>query len=61
LEEGGFGAQLKLANKHGARFAVLFGEDELKAGKVVLKDLASGEQTTPAVGELVATIRGKLS
>lgn len=44
LSEGGFGAQLKLASRHGARFAVLFGEQELADGKVALKDLRSGEQ-----------------
>lgn len=44
LEEGGFGAQLKLASKHGAAFAVLFGETELAEGKAVVKDLRAGEQ-----------------
>lgn len=44
LEAGGFGTQLKLASKHGARFAVLFGEAELAQGQILLKDLKSGEQ-----------------
>ena len=44
LEAGGFGAQLKLATRHGARFAVLFGEEELKRGEALLKDLRKGEQ-----------------
>jgi histidyl-tRNA synthetase len=53
LEVGGFGAQLKLAAKHGARFAVLLGESEMAEGKVVLKDLASGKQETLAEDEVV--------
>jgi histidyl-tRNA synthetase len=50
LEAGGFGVQLKQATKHGARFAVLFGDSELAEGKVLLKDLLSGEQVTVAIG-----------
>ncbi len=45
LAPGGFGAQLKLAVKHGARFAVLFGDSELAEGKVVLKNLVKNAQT----------------
>jgi histidyl-tRNA synthetase len=41
----GFGAQLKQASKLGARYAVLFGDKELAAGQVLVKDLAKGEQT----------------
>jgi histidyl-tRNA synthetase len=58
LEVGGFGAQLKLAAKHGARFAVLFGDEELNEGKVLVKDLKSGEQASVdmrAVGMHVRT------
>ncbi len=44
LEIGGFGAQLKLATKHGARFVVLLGEAELARGMLLVKDLARGEQ-----------------
>ncbi len=45
LEPGGFGAQLKQATKHGARFAVLLGEAELERGAVLVKNLATGVQT----------------
>ena len=38
------GAQLKQADKLGARVAVLLGEDELAAGQVTLKDLSTGTQ-----------------
>jgi histidyl-tRNA synthetase len=40
----GFGSQLKLAVRHGARFAVLLGDDEVRAGTVTFKDLLKGEQ-----------------
>lgn len=46
LEVGGFGSQLKLASKQGARFAILFGESEYAEGKAILKDLIQGTQAT---------------
>jgi len=45
LDVGGFGAQLKLADKHRARFGVLLGESELARGCVVVKELKTGVQT----------------
>lgn len=51
LEVGGFGAQLKLATKHGARYVVLLGETELAEGKVLVKDLAKGEQVAYSIVE----------
>lgn len=56
LEIGGFGAQLKQATKHGARWAVLFGETELVTGQVIVKNLTRGEQTTVAMGEVAGVI-----
>jgi histidyl-tRNA synthetase len=56
LSEGGFGAQLKLANKHEAKVALLFGESELKEGKVVLKFLKTGEQFTIPKAEVVKKV-----
>jgi histidyl-tRNA synthetase len=56
LQAGGFGAQLKIANKHEARIAVLFGEDELSRGELVVKELRSGEQHTLKVDEAVSRI-----
>jgi histidyl-tRNA synthetase len=57
LSADGFGAQLKLATKHGARFAVLLGETELAQGKLILKDLLKGEQTLHSLKELGSAIR----
>jgi len=53
LEVGGFGVQLKQAVKHAARFAVLFGDAELAAGKVIVKDLEKNAQTEAAFSDVV--------
>ena len=37
-------AQLREANKSGARFALILGDEEIKKGTVVFKDLEKGEQ-----------------
>lgn len=60
LEVGGFGQQLKLASKLGARFAILLGESEWARGKVLLKDLRVGEQEEVAPTELERVVRAKL-
>jgi histidyl-tRNA synthetase len=44
LSADGFGVQLKLATKHQARFVVLFGDEELAKGQLIVKDLTKGEQ-----------------
>ena len=61
LSVDGFGAQLKLASKHGARFAVLFGDSEFKEGKALLKDLASGEQTAHELARLADEVRARIA
>ncbi len=46
-------AQMKLANRSGARFAVIIGDDELVAGTVVVKPMrGEGEQIAVARSEL---------
>ncbi len=60
LDAGGFGAHLKLATKHGARYAVLLGESELAEGKVVVKDLSKGEQKVIPITEVAAHIRAEI-
>ena len=44
LSEGKLKRGMELANKLGARFALIVGEDELAAGKFALKDMSTGEQ-----------------
>ncbi len=50
--KGRVGQRLKRATQQNARFAVMLGEDELAAGKVVLRDLDAGEQRDVARSSL---------
>lgn len=43
LMDRSFKAQLKYANKTGARYMILLGEDELKANKANIKNMTTGE------------------
>ncbi|MDC9612402.1 histidine--tRNA ligase [Xenorhabdus khoisanae] len=43
---GNFKKQLTRAGKHGAKVALILGEDEIQAGNVTIKDLRNGEQET---------------
>ncbi|MCI8597728.1 MAG: histidine--tRNA ligase, partial [Lachnospiraceae bacterium] len=45
-------AQMKYANKIGAKKVVIIGDDELEKGLVKVKDMATGEQTEVALAEL---------
>ncbi|MFP5332797.1 MAG: histidine--tRNA ligase [Acidimicrobiia bacterium] len=45
-EPGKLGKQLKHADRVGARFAVIAGEDERAGSQVTIKDLTTGEQST---------------
>lgn len=53
---GKVGQRLKRAAAQHARFAVLLGEDELAADRVVLRDLDRGEQETVARSALAARL-----
>nr|WP_306310563.1 histidine--tRNA ligase [Xenorhabdus aichiensis] len=43
---GNFKKQLGRADKHGAKVALILGEDEIRAGNITVKDLRNGEQET---------------
>ena len=45
---GSFKSQMKKADKSGARFALIWGEDEVAAGTVTLKALRSEDEQQPA-------------
>ena len=60
LAADGFGNQLKLATKHGARFVVLLGDAELKEGKVLVKDLTHGQQETLLIADVASHIQKKM-
>ena len=48
--------QMAYANALGVRYVVIVGGDELASGKVMLKDMESGEQKLLSPSELVSTI-----
>lgn len=48
--------QLKYADRKKLSFVIIIGEDEVANGKVVLKNLVSGEQTTVTLDEAVTII-----
>jgi histidyl-tRNA synthetase len=50
------GAQLKRADRAGARFALFVGKDELAAGRYGLKDLRSGVQQVLDEAEIIARV-----
>jgi histidyl-tRNA synthetase len=56
-EKESFKAQLKAADNLKARFAVIIGEDEVKAGSVTIKDLGSGEQKQISKDNVVSYIK----
>lgn len=45
-------AQMKYADKIGAKYTVVIGDDEIKNGKVNLKNMATGEQTEVEISDL---------
>jgi len=56
LAERPMGAQLKRADKAGARFAIFIGRDEVSSGRYGLKDLQSGEQMALDEATIVARL-----
>jgi histidyl-tRNA synthetase len=53
-------AQMKVADRSGARFAVLIGSDELEAGEATVRDLATGDQERIPRDGLVAALRSRI-
>ena len=52
-------AQMKYANKLGAKYSVILGDSEIESGKAELKEMESGEKTEVALSELVALLKEK--
>jgi histidyl-tRNA synthetase len=52
--EGKLKRSLELANKMGARFALIIGENEMAAGQYALKNMQSGEQETVNRDQIMA-------
>jgi len=56
-ESGDMGKQLKYASDRGIRYALIYGADEAKEGKVVVKDLSTGEQKKIISGSVLDYFR----
>jgi histidyl-tRNA synthetase len=62
LGGGSFKRQFKRADKSGAAWALVYGEDEVSASQVTLKPLRTdAEQQTIADGELATFLAGYLA
>jgi histidyl-tRNA synthetase len=55
LGGGSFKSQMKKADASGARYALIIGEDELKAGKVTVKPLRTAQPQYQVAGKDLAT------
>ena len=51
LVERGLKPQMKYADKIGAKFVVVLGDNEIESGKAKLKNMATGEQTDISIGD----------
>jgi len=58
--EKSFKAQMRDANRQGARLALILGEEEVEENKVTVKDLESGNQDSIAAEEIVAYVAGRI-
>jgi len=54
-------AQMKDANRLGARHAIILGDDELAASAVTVRDMKTGEQERVALSQAADSIRQKLA
>ena len=50
-------AQMKYANKIGAKYVVIIGEDELSSGKVNVKNMADGSQVECVISDIASVIK----
>ncbi len=53
-------AQMKQADKAGARFALILGEDEIKENAVMLKDMEKSEQQKVSLDEVIDQIQNSI-
>jgi histidyl-tRNA synthetase len=56
----GLKAQMKQADRLGARLAIIIGPDELARGQVTLRDLAASEQSEVTLAEVIPRVQGLL-
>ena len=60
FEEAKLGNMFKRAERKGAQFAIIIGEDEVKKQEVVIKNLATTEQSSVPVSKLIETINKEM-
>lgn len=58
---GSFKSQMKKADRSGAGFALILGENEAEAGQITVKDMSDGEQQTLSLSAAAQWLGGKLS
>lgn len=51
-------SQMKLADKLGAEYVVILGDDEIASGKATLREMATSEQRTVPLAELAQVLKG---
>jgi histidyl-tRNA synthetase len=56
MAEGRLKRAMELANKLGARFALIVGENEMAAGRYALKNMSTGEQRELTRDEIAASV-----
>lgn len=59
LTNRSFKGQMRKADREKRKYVVIIGEDELKTGKVLLKDMLQGEQESLSVEELIKKLKEK--
>jgi histidyl-tRNA synthetase len=59
MSERPMGAQLKRAERLGARFALFVGEEEVRSGRFGLKNLSTGEQVSASEQEVTSLLGGR--
>ena len=53
-------AQMRMADKLGAKFVLIIGDDEIAKGEAMLRDMATKEQQCVKFGDVVSTIKGRI-
>ena len=53
----GVKAQMKYADKSGAKFVVVIGDNELESGVAVLKNMDTGEERSVALGDIAGALK----
>ena len=50
-------AQMKAANRVQAKYVLIFGEDEVARGQVVLRNMANSEQNEIAISDILTKLQ----